>query len=288
MERSDLFSRVAAYFEIIRPWYIPILLPVIVAPAFMAYRGVPPFYETILAMLTFIFIKSGVSAVNDYFDVSVDLLIHPKRPIPSGRIKPTHGMFFGAFLMLVGILIAELVNLAFFSIAFFGVVFYVIHCWKIKKIHSIPGIATIGTNFSMSLIALGGWASAAALEPMAIYIMLITFFWDAAHDTTSAIRDIEGDKAHKLYSFAVAFGSSKAAKIALFLFCIVFAMSLGLGFLVNLGVLYYAAIFIIGFVTFYYLHCLIKNPTSESAVKSHKVLSIFILILFVMVIFGIV
>ncbi len=150
-----------------------------------------------------------------------------------------------------------------------------------------PGIATIGTNFSVSLIALMGWSIASPITPLSLYLVLLVFFWDMSHDTTSAIRDYRGDKPGELVSFAVAFGNKKASKIAALLFLIVLYMSIQVGTILELKFFSYP-ILIMGLIIAFYLIRLVKDPNINNAVSAHKMLSLYIIGFFaiIIVIFG--
>lgn len=273
---NTLKQKILAYIEITRPWWIPVLLPVLIGPAFIANNGYPPALKTLFAVISFSLLKCSATVFNDFFDRDLDKMIHGKRPIPSGRISQKEALVFAAVLMAIGLFSAIFVNPTFFFLAVLSSLFYILHIWKIKRNVSIPGIATMGTNFSVSLIVLGGWAIVSPINLLSIYLTLLVFLWDLSHDTTSAIRDFEGDKSEGMPSFAVAFGNKKAAEIAAVLFLIVLCMSLHFGAIFEID--YFShIILIIGLITAFYLIHLVKDPNINNAVAAHKILSLYII-----------
>jgi|GEM_PF-3343166 len=276
-------EKIKAYVEITRPWWIPVLLPVLLGPAFIANNGYPPALKTLFAVISFSLLKCSATVFNDYSDRNLDKMIHEKRPIPSGRISQTEALVFGTVLMAVGLISAIFVNPTFFFLGIFSFLFYLLHIWKIKRSVSVPGIATMGTNFSVSLIVLGGWTIVSPINLLSIYLTFLVFLWDLSHDTTSAIRDYYGDKSERLPSFAVAFGNKNAAKIAGLLFLIVLCMSIHFGTIFEID--YFShVILIIGLITAFYLFHLVRDPNINNAVAAHKILSLYIIGFFAIII----
>ncbi len=270
--QSKFNEKIIAYIEITRPWWLPVLLPFLIAPAFIGSNGHPPFLKMLIAIISFTFLKSSSTVFNDYFDRNIDAMIHKNRPIPSGRMSEKEAINFGTLLMVFGLLGAYFVNLTFFILGLFSTVFYLLHIWKIKKTVFIPGVATIGTNVSMSLIALGGWSIGSSLNLFSLYLMLIVFFWDMGHDTASSIRDYSGDKSERLQSFAIRFGIINASKIATVLFILVIFMSVWLSIVIGLYFLMHIIVISSLFMIRPFSR-LLRDPNTENAASVHKMMS---------------
>ncbi len=276
-------EKIIAYIEITRPWWIPVLLPILIAPAFIGSNGHPPFLKMLIAIISFTFLKSSSTVFNDYFDRNIDAIIHKNRPIPSGRISEREAFNFGALLMAFGLVGAYFVNLTFLILGLFSTAFYLLHIWKIKKTGLIPGVATIGTNVSMSLIVLGGWSIGSPLNLLSLFLTLIVFFWDMSHDTASSIRDYWGDKSEGLQSFAVKYGIINASKITIVLFAIFIFMIFWLSIIIELHYLVYIIIISSLFIIHPFLR-LLKDPNTENAASAHKRMSWYPIAIFTYII----
>ena len=51
-------------------------------------------------------LSASAMVLNDYFDIEVDKINDPNRPIPSGKITPKQALTFGIILIVIGILMS--------------------------------------------------------------------------------------------------------------------------------------------------------------------------------------
>lgn len=111
--------RLKAYLQLCRPANLPTAAADILAgmsiSGLFAGLGVfelpivdlPPFFMLIMAS---VFLYGGGVVLNDVFDVEIDKIERPERPIPSGVVPLKMAGLFGSILLLVGICLAFLVN----------------------------------------------------------------------------------------------------------------------------------------------------------------------------------
>ena len=53
-----------------------------------------PFLDSGLVFLVVFLISGAGNAINDYFDIRIDSINRPERPIPSGRVKLKEALYF--------------------------------------------------------------------------------------------------------------------------------------------------------------------------------------------------
>lgn len=68
-------------------------------------------FGLLLAAISAALVAAGANALNDYYDVAIDLINRPDRPIPSGRISLSSARIAGWLLMIVGIVTGFTVEL---------------------------------------------------------------------------------------------------------------------------------------------------------------------------------
>lgn len=278
-QNYSLKERIMAFLVIIRPWWLLPLGLIVVSSAVLAVNGIPNGQILILVILSFICGKSGATTMNDFFDRDIDQINFPNRPIPSGIIKPNEALIFSTLLFTCSLILGALVNWIFFSITLSIIALSLLHFGVIKRWSGIPGIATTGTALCVSLIALAGWSAFAEINLLSIFFVLIIFTYDIAHDTSSSIRDYEGDLGRRISTFATALGKEIAARIALLIFILSFVLSLVLMFFTNLGYFYLFLVLSGGLLSIYMCLSLLYNPSQENGRKAHRIISFYAIVL---------
>ena len=76
-----------AIYELVRP-ELPLAGGMcIIAGQIIVLHSLPPVFVGFMGFLTGFFISGAALISNDYFDLDVDRINHPHRPLPSGRIS---------------------------------------------------------------------------------------------------------------------------------------------------------------------------------------------------------
>ena len=105
-------SILRGYLQLMRPANLPTAAADIFAGAALA--GIltvsSPMLPLLLLVFASVFLYAGGVVLNDVFDLSIDKIERPERPIPSGLIPLKYAAFFGVFLLLIGIFLAFLVD----------------------------------------------------------------------------------------------------------------------------------------------------------------------------------
>ncbi|HVQ01647.1 MAG TPA: UbiA prenyltransferase family protein [Candidatus Thermoplasmatota archaeon] len=191
---------------------------------------------------------------NDITDEDIDIVVHPKRPIPQGQISPRR--FFAVALVFSALtfLFSVLMSLWCFILVGVTAAFVAVHDKYLKRIVKLPAYSEIFTPVQwLTMPLLGFFAVWTALPPVGdftanvpilgylsvqrsqlipmILLVLFTYFVDDAHDVAEGIHDVEGDRRLGVKTYATSFGEQTAAKMS-------FAMYLFSG--------------VLGFLLFYY------------------------------------
>lgn len=64
-----------------------------------------PFLDAGLVFLVVFMVSGAGNAINDYFDIKIDSINRPERPIPSGRVKAKEALYFSYLLFTLGTLL---------------------------------------------------------------------------------------------------------------------------------------------------------------------------------------
>src|ERR1700674_3149110 len=116
------------YVSLAKPRIIPLLLITALGGMMMAERGWPSTGLVVLTLAGGALAAAGAGAINCWIDRDLDgaMLRTRRRPLPDGRIAPSHALLFGIALGLAAfILLAFWVNVLAATLAISGLLFYV-------------------------------------------------------------------------------------------------------------------------------------------------------------------
>jgi len=187
---KNIMKKVVDYLEFIRPKNIIFGLILLFSGIFIG--GDPPWFsvQVIIALLSFSFAIAGSLAFNNYVDRDIDKIIHPRRPLPSGRLSPKEGLYFGIIVFIVSFLLALFVNLSFFIMLILGFCLCLLY-ELIAKNHGLYGnilVAVVIAGVSVT----GGFV--VDNPNPGFFISLVLFPQLLGGEIIRDVRDIEGDR----------------------------------------------------------------------------------------------
>ncbi len=171
--------------------------------------------------------------VNDWFDRHVDAINQPERPIPSGRVPGSRGLYFAVAWTLVSLAMAMLLGPWVTIAAVVGLAL----AWA----YSAPPLRLKGNgwwgNAAVGLCYEGlPWFTAAAVMtgalPATEVILLALLYSAGAHGimTLNDFKAIEGDRVMGVRSLPVQLGADGAARLACVVMLVPQIMVIGLLF----------------------------------------------------------
>ncbi|HLE65443.1 MAG TPA: UbiA family prenyltransferase, partial [Candidatus Bathyarchaeia archaeon] len=111
------FSRWSDYLTLVRiPNCMIIGLAVVVGEA-IALGTVPPFEKALLGFLTASLMMAGTMVLNDIYDVEIDKVNSPDRPLPSGRVGMGEALAFAVIPSVLSIVFSFLLGISTFLTA---------------------------------------------------------------------------------------------------------------------------------------------------------------------------
>jgi geranylgeranylglycerol-phosphate geranylgeranyltransferase len=149
--------------------------------------------ETLLLFAVVALVTAAGNVINDYFDVEIDRVNRPHRPIPSGQVTLPAARAYAVTLFLAGILACIPTNALCIAIAVFNSVLLVVYAARLKRAPLVGNIAVSYLSASMFLFggALGGYSGMYRVMPFAV----MSFFAMLARELVKDAEDVEGDRA---------------------------------------------------------------------------------------------
>ncbi|MHC1755363.1 MAG: geranylgeranylglycerol-phosphate geranylgeranyltransferase [Methanosarcina sp.] len=243
------------------------------------YPEIFPFLDAGLVFLAVFLVSGAGNAINDYFDIRIDSINRPERPIPSGRVKSKEALYFSCLLFALGTLLAFSINSVCGSIALFNSLLLILYA-KTLKGTPLLGNLSIGYLtgsvflFGASVFGLGG------IEALSV-LFLLAALAITAREIVKDIEDMEGDRMEGADTLPLRIGAKKAGYLAVLIGFLAVLLSPLPYFLSILGLRYLYIVFLadLGFIAAIHQLLVQNNPTKSS--KMFKIAMFFALIAFI-------
>jgi geranylgeranylglycerol-phosphate geranylgeranyltransferase len=159
-------------------------------------------------------ITAAGNVINDYFDVEIDRVNRPDRPIPSGQIRLSAARAYAVTLFLAGILVCLLTNDLCIAIVVINSLLLIGYAARLKRTPLFGNITVSYLAASMFLFggALGGLSGLLHVMPFAF----MTFFAMLARELVKDAEDVEGDRASGAVTIPIRYGIKATMLLALF------------------------------------------------------------------------
>lgn len=173
----------------------------------------------ILGVFTYLLIAASGMVINDIYDIEIDKINRPERPIPRGSItlkqaKLLFSLYLccGIFLSFLNTIIFSLSLLNLILASFFGFIGWVYAKWGKKS--GFFGNLIVGISFSIGLVY-GALLNSILIPPYILYFFITAFSLLVAREIIKGCEDIEGDKKQGVKTLAIKIGIKNSRNFAL-------------------------------------------------------------------------
>ena len=227
--------------------------------------------------------SAGSSALNHYYDRDIDPLMKrtSTRPIPSGRMAPSHVLAYGLVVSCVSVVYGYLalnpVSAFFIAVGIFSYV--IIYTAWLKRLNTsnivIGGIAGSAASWA-------GWSAATgSMDLLGFLVGFLVFVWTPSHFWCLAMKIKDEYAQANVPMLPVVIGMQKTSKYILGNTLILLPFSLVLSFIPDgMGVVYTVIAAVSGGLMLAYHYKLTRTPTSEFAWKAYKVTAPYLTVIF--------
>jgi geranylgeranylglycerol-phosphate geranylgeranyltransferase len=169
--------------------------------------------SVILLIVIVVLVTGAGNTINDYFDLPIDKVNRPDRPIPSGAVSLAGALVFSGALFSAGILISLFTNP---FCVFFVIVNSVLLIAYAKTLKSTPFLGNLAVAYlSGSIFLFGGaFAGISGLVNTAV-IALITIFAMLARELLKDAEDVPGDIAAGAKTVPVLYGIRRCIGVSI-------------------------------------------------------------------------
>jgi geranylgeranylglycerol-phosphate geranylgeranyltransferase len=214
---------VRAGLDLIRPVNCAMIGFAVVVGSFVSKPPSSSPLQLGLGFLTGFFICAYSMAVNDIYDVEVDKVNRPERPLPSGRVTAQAASRISILVLLAGIASSVLTLNAVAAVI---ALVYALLSWlynsRAKKT-GLPGNLIVASSLAIPFIYGGVVVGGSTTGSLLLMMALTSFFAGVGREVVKAMADVEGDAERGVNSVARANGlkSASAVGAAFFLLAVV-------------------------------------------------------------------
>jgi geranylgeranylglycerol-phosphate geranylgeranyltransferase len=169
--------------------------------------------KTLLLFVVVTLVTAAGNVINDYFDVDIDQVNRPDRPIPAGRVSLPAARAYAVTLFLAGILVCLFTNELCIAIAVINTLVLIGYAARLKRTPLLGNITVSYLAASMFLFggALGGLPVLLHVMPFAV----MTFFAMLARELIKDAEDVDGDRADGAVTIPIRYGIRSTMLLAL-------------------------------------------------------------------------
>lgn len=201
------------YFALLRPINILIGAITIFVGAFMT-GTIQPLEKVLLACVSGSLIMAAGNVINDYFDVEIDRINKPFRPLPSNQMDVKAALIFSIILFALGVFLSIFIISVAVAVAVFTSVGLFVYSAKLKRTVLLGNLAVslfTAIAFIYGGISVGRWQG--ALIPAGF-----AFLFHLGREIIKDVEDQNADETSSAQTLPIRFGTTAALAVATVVF----------------------------------------------------------------------
>ncbi len=200
--------RLFGLLQIIRPVNViiamaSVLLAVLICNPHTRLRDV------LLAMLVGGLVTSGANAINDYFDIEIDRINRPRRPLPAGLLSPSAARMVAFSLFALALALAAFLGPQ--SLLIVGVSVPLVYAYSaVFKTTAVWGNLIVGLISGLAFI-FGGTVAGNLKQAWMPFLFAFVINW--AREIIKDIEDMPGDRQARAQTLPIRYGVPAARRL---------------------------------------------------------------------------
>jgi len=205
-------------FDLVRPGNCVMIGFAVIVGAFVSKPSSIPWLQLGLGFFTGLLLCAYSMSVNDIYDLEVDRVNRPDRPIPGGRISVRQASAFSLVMLVAGVACAFL---SFIPLAIVIALGYAFLSWLYNaraKRTGLPGNLIVASSLAIPFIY-GGAVSGGSIGGSLLLMMALTaFFSGVGREVVKSMADVDGDAKREVNSVARTRGLGFASAVGALFF----------------------------------------------------------------------
>ena len=277
-----LLGTIGDYVALTKPRIIELLLVTTVPTMIVAERGLPPVWLIVATVLGGTLAAGGANAMNMVVDRDIDKVMDRtrNRPLATGRLTATAALTFAIALEVAAFaFLWATVNLLSAVLAVAACLFYVFVYTLWLKRTSASNIVIGGAAGAVPVLV--GWSAVTnSLDWPPLVLFAVIFYWTPPHFWALAIR-YRDDYARAHVPMLPVVASMRTTTVRIVLYTLLlWALTLLFAPVADMGGLYVAAALVLGAVFTWLTVRLVRDRSSEAAMRVFRWSITYITLLF--------
>lgn len=201
-------NKFSGAIQISRPVNVLISFLSIFIAAFIT-GTIRPIINVLLACFSGGIIMAAANTINDYYDIEIDKINKPKRPLAQGFITPSFAFRLAYIEFGAGILLSALINKAALLVALSVSTVLMLYSYRLKRMSLIGNIAV---SFSTAMAFIYGGISVNRVN-LTLVPAILAFFFHFGREIIKDIQDMTGDAESYARTFPLLHGKQMALKL---------------------------------------------------------------------------
>ena len=223
--KNSIFSKIKGGLQLIRPLNALMFVFGVCLGVYLA-AGSPVFnthFGAILwSSLSALCIGCGANAINDLYDIEIDRINKPDRPIPAHVLTEQSVATIWGVLSISGLILAAFVSWLHFGIALLSVILLFFYSARLK---ALPFIG----NLVVALVVGTGLLFGALIVEINTHVWFafgFAFMTNLIREIIKDIEDVDGDMWGDAKTLAVVLGTRKTTQLVIFLIALLLIIGL--------------------------------------------------------------
>jgi geranylgeranylglycerol-phosphate geranylgeranyltransferase len=215
-------ERIKGYIQITRPLNLFMAFVSIFIGGFVS-GTIQPIMNLLLACFSGVLITAGANTINDYYDLEIDRINRPNRPLPAGLLCSKEAHVYSWILFSAGVVLSFFIHLGAFFIAIGAVIILYFYSARLKRTILLGNITVsffLGIAFIYGGLAVGRIAAA-------LIVGVFSFLYNLGREIMKDIEDIEGDRSQAVITFPIRYGIKKAFYLIMVIFILLIVFTIG-------------------------------------------------------------
>ena len=256
-----------AALSILRPVNCAMIGFAVVVGYFVSKPPSASWQTIVLAFVTGFSICGFSMVANDYYDVEVDRVNQPTRPLPSGKLSRGDAVAIAGLTLVVG-LAAALATLDAAALAIAGA--YALLAWlydyRVKK-YGLVGNLIVASSLAIPFIYGGVVSGGDVLGSLLLFMASTSLLAGVGREVVKAMADVPGDQKRGIRSYAAVHGLRSASVVGALFFLMAVVTSLLPLLLVKVNSIYRFGVLLPDLAFVYLAYSILAHANTQGALK---------------------